>query len=35
MGTLTGLLCHRTGTSGGAFVSAAMKVRIPYNGRNF
>jgi len=35
MGTLTGLLWHRTGTSGGAVVNAAMKVWIPYNSRNF
>ena len=35
MGALTGLVWHRTGTSVGAFVSAAMNVRIPYNARNF
>jgi hypothetical protein len=27
VGTLTGLLWHRTGTGGGAVVNAAMKVR--------
>jgi len=35
MGALTGLLWHKTGTSGGAVVNAAMNVCIPYNSRNF
>jgi hypothetical protein len=32
---LTGLIWHRTGTSSGAVVNAAMKFWVPYNARDF